>query len=237
MTKTHGRGQQIQLSETGKVMAVHKVIDIKAFTEVYVCPNTRKNICATSRLTAMGYTVICGPANQHWIMKNGWRSDDSPYLEEVLCCETLQGMPFVYLEDWLKLGVVATERTVNMVSVPTAAQTLEEVTAHRRAMTEALEMGEFLQDNEHKNDIHMADAATEWHTHLHNVDILNGVRPLSYYDQLRADAMVQDASEATARRLSGLDSDQKTEYQSAVEVPESDQKADYQPAGSEIDQA
>jgi hypothetical protein len=145
-------------------------------------------------------------------------------------------MLFVYLEDWLKLGVVATERTVNMVSVPAAAQTLEEVAAHQSAVTEALKMGEFLQDNEQQHEVYMADAATQWHTHLHNVDILNGVRPLSYYDQLRADAMVQDASEATARRLSVPDSDQKTEYQS-VEVPESDQKADYQPAGSEIDQA
>jgi hypothetical protein len=84
-------GQQIQLFETGTVMAVHKVVDIKEFTDVYVFPNTHTNICATSRLTAMEYTVFCGPANQHWIMKKGWKLDNSPYLVEVLRCETLQG--------------------------------------------------------------------------------------------------------------------------------------------------
>jgi hypothetical protein len=88
---------EISLTEEGKVMTISHIARLGPFDNVFVCPNSRKNICGLLRLADMGYMFEYGP-NGKWLR-------DAATLVTVLplLVDGDSGLPYLRITDFVML--------------------------------------------------------------------------------------------------------------------------------------
>lgn len=98
--------QQIQLSEVGKFMEISKVCSIGPFHHCFICPQACRNICSVSRLVVQGYGMTTDGTGTYV-----FNDHDK---EVAVRCQTLHGMPYMPMREFVKLRPTRAAQTLSV---------------------------------------------------------------------------------------------------------------------------